>query len=98
MLKGMTAITCRTTGIGRAKKRAFSAVTFAPPANWASLAVPAIAGTRLNRISSVGISQSARRELVEAVGVFMVSARPGAGRPSGQRHWRFVTHHLRAAA
>ena len=58
----MTERMCSTTGIGCAKNRAFAGVTSAPPASCASLAVPAIAGTRLNRISSVGIHHSDRRE------------------------------------
>jgi hypothetical protein len=67
MLNGMTARMCSTTGIGCAKNRAFVVVTSAPPASWASLAVPATAGTRLSRISSAGTRQSDQREDVVAV-------------------------------
>src|ERR687889_191038 len=58
----MTTRMCSTTGMGWAKNRAFAVVTSAPPASCASLAVPAIAGTRLNRISAPGTTQSDRRD------------------------------------
>jgi hypothetical protein len=61
---------CSATGNGFAKNRAFAGVISAPPANSASLTVPKIAGTRVNRISVAGISQSDRPDGVFALIVF----------------------------
>jgi hypothetical protein len=47
-----------STGNGAAKNRAFSGVISAPPASWATRAVPAIAGTMLSTTRAAGMSQS----------------------------------------
>ena len=78
VLYGTTERTCSTTGICWAKNRAFSAVTCAPPASYASRAVAAIAGTRLKRISAAGIPRSER---LGVVAVPIVSARRSVFRP-----------------
>src|ERR687891_167836 len=64
----MTAKICSTTGRGAAKKRALAAVTSAPRASSARRTEPARAGTRLNRMSPAGMSQSERREITPANG------------------------------
>jgi hypothetical protein len=71
----MTAKMCSTTGSGCARNRAFAAVTFAPLASCASLIVPAIAGTRLNTINSIGIHQSEWRALLEELTAYLETRR-----------------------
>src|SRR5205085_9267662 len=95
MAYGITVRMWSTTGMGCAKNRALAFVTSALLASSASLAVPAIAGTRLRRISMAGTSQSDRLEVL--VGA-IVGSRLARDESQASHHHDIVAGACRALA